>query len=75
MSLIHSERVKLTANWLNAISAASIAVAGFAQLAPFVAGSVAPGSPGSVLWFSTVWIVLGLALHVAARLALRGLKE
>ncbi|MDB5558303.1 MAG: hypothetical protein JWQ36_1237 [Enterovirga sp.] len=75
MSLVHNERIKLTANWLNSISAASMAVGGFAQLAPLAAGSVTPGNPTGVVWFSTVWIVLGLALHVTARILLKRLQE
>ena len=63
MPLVKNEQTKLTASWLNGISAASIAVGGFAQLAPLLTGANAPSGPAGVLWFSTIWIVFGLALH------------
>jgi hypothetical protein len=74
MSLIHNERVKLTANWLNAISAASIAVGGFAQLAPSFTGMVVNSVP-VVSVFSIGWIIFGIAMHLVARVVLGGLRE
>jgi VIT1/CCC1 family predicted Fe2+/Mn2+ transporter len=73
MSLVRNERTKLTASWLNAISAASIAVGGFAQLAPLFSGSSAPSWLVAVLGFG--WILLGFVLHWLARHVLGGLEE
>jgi VIT1/CCC1 family predicted Fe2+/Mn2+ transporter len=75
MSLVRNEQTKLTASWLNAISAASIAVGGFAQLAPVVSGASAATSAATVALFGLVWIILGVAIHWAARRVLRGLQE
>ena len=74
MSLIHNERTKLTANWFNAISAASVAVGAFAQLAPFVVGTT-PASGLAVAGFSLAWLAGGGGLHVVARWLLGRLRE
>ena len=74
MSLIHNERIKLTANWLNSISAASIAVGGFAQLAPLFTGIAAQSVP-IVSVFSIGWIIFGITMHLIARVVLGGLRE
>ena len=75
MSLIRNEQTKLTASWLNAISAASIAVGGFAQLAPLLSGVVVAPRPVLAATFSAIWFGIGGSLHVMARRTLRGLVE
>ena len=75
MSLIHNERMKLTANWLNALSAASIAVGGFAQLAPLFAGVTNAANAWLVLAFGAIWFTFGIVLHGAAHVVLTRLKE
>ena len=74
MSLIDNERTKLTAAWLNAISAAAVAVGGFAQLAPLVSGT-ASTSFTTVAVFGLAWFGFGLVLHLAALWFLGRLKE
>jgi len=73
VSLIENERTKLPASWLNSISAASIAVGGFAQLVPLLGGS--PATQAATGWLSAALIALGLTLHVAARRWLGRLRE
>ena len=73
MSLIRNERTKLTASWLNSISAASIAVGGFAQLAPLVSGTAV--ATWLVALLGCGWIVLGFVLHWLARHVLGRLEE
>jgi hypothetical protein len=75
MSLVRNEQTKLTASWLNAISAASIAVGGFAQLAPLFSGTVVAPSPIGTALFTAVWFAIGFVLHIAGRMMLRRLEE
>ena len=75
MSLIHNERVKYPATWLNTIASAAVVVGVVAPCAAAFYGTsgVAPATPilaiGAVIWFFS-----GLALHLAARRVLGGLR-
>lgn len=77
MSLIHNERVKLLANVLNGAATSSFAVG---VLAPIAAAfySVA-GTPRvslvSIIAGAVIWLLLAIALHLAARRVLGGLRE
>ena len=42
MSLIHNERIKLSATWLNSIAAAAVAVGGIAPSIEAVTGATSP---------------------------------
>ena len=69
MSLVHNERLKLTANWLNTL-AAGIIVTGV--VAPAVAalygvqGASQVGG-GLLVALSAAWFGIGTALHLTAR--------
>lgn len=73
MSLVHNERTKLTATYLNGIAIALFAVGSLGSL---FAGL---NSPSGVTTFTGVLIGICLpvsvALHWVARMVLRGLKE
>ncbi|WP_048710768.1 hypothetical protein [Microvirga massiliensis] len=77
MSLIHNERVKLSASALNGVGVAMIA-AGF--VTPLVAmtfdvpGSAARGALVTTL-AALAWLVAGVSLHLLARRLLGGLQE
>ena len=73
--MIRNEQTKLTASWLNAISAASIAVGGFAQLAPWFSGATVVQSPAVTAIFTGTWFVFGFVLHLSGRLYLKRLVE
>lgn len=75
MSVLHNERVKLTATWLNTLASATATVG---TLAPFasVAYGVGPPNQGlaTLLPGAAVWLSGAFALHLAARHVLRGLQ-
>lgn len=76
MSLIHNERTKLTATWLNTQATALIAAGTFAPAAAVVYGLSQPGV-GAIYIASLMlacW-VLGWCLHLAARAFLGRLHE
>ncbi len=75
MSPVRNEQTKLTASWLTSISAASIAVGGFAQLAPLFSGMAVAPSLGATALFTAVWFAIGFVLHLGGRLVLRRLEE
>ncbi|PYE90122.1 hypothetical protein C7477_102212 [Phyllobacterium leguminum] len=76
--MIHNERWKLTANWLNTVAAGTI-IAG--SLSPLVATTY--GLPTAAALFPAwlivalpfVWISVGIMLHMVARAILGRLKE
>jgi hypothetical protein len=73
MSLIHNERTKLTAAWLNTIAAGSI-IAGV--VAPSVSLTLVEGVPPvRVFLFSLVWLLAGIGLHFVARNILKRLLQ
>jgi len=75
MSLVHNERTKLTAAWLNTLSGAATAAGVIAPLAAtFYSLSAAPVSLGVLSLGAAIWFFAGVGLHFAARYVLRGLK-
>ncbi|HVX73965.1 MAG TPA: hypothetical protein VHB19_14270 [Devosia sp.] len=70
------ERVKLTANLLNALASGTILSA---LIAPYVAiglGNLPPNaSPANLLGLSTFGLVLGVVLHLVARRQFDGLDR
>lgn len=64
MSLIHNERTKLTATFLNGLAVAIIAIGGFA---PFVNGAWGWTKGG-------ICLAAGYGLHLLARAVLKGLQ-
>ena len=72
MSLVHNERIKLTATWLNSIAAAAVAVGG---ISPTIAAASGVMSVGLAAFLVPAWIVGGVGLHFAARAVLGRLKD
>jgi hypothetical protein len=75
MFLVHNERTKLTANWLNALATALVAAGTFAPFAALVYGfsnSAADRSFLAVL--AGICFVGGIALHLGGRVFLRRLR-
>jgi predicted phage tail protein len=73
--LVHNERVKLTAGWLNMLAGASIAT-GF--IAPIVAAWIGLQGTASLtftLALSGIRLILGGCLHLFARAILGRLEE
>ena len=76
MSLLHNERVKLTANWLNTLATATATVGGLAPLASAVYGvNPSPLAYAYLLVVLAIWFFAAVGLHFAARHVLRGLKQ
>lgn len=74
MSLVHNERVKLTATTLNNIAIAAV-VAGFvAPVAGVLYGLAA--APASRFWYlvALAWLATGVILHLASRSLLGELR-
>jgi hypothetical protein len=74
--LVHNERTKLTANWLNTLATATVAAGVFAPLAALIYGVSHPpvaGIPLAVL--AAACFIFGTFLHVLGRLMLRRLRE
>ncbi|WP_267359343.1 MULTISPECIES: hypothetical protein [unclassified Methylobacterium] len=57
MSLIHNERTKLTATWLNSIAAAAVAVGGISPTIAAASGVIGFGLAAILV---PAWIVVGL---------------
>jgi hypothetical protein len=77
MSLIHNERTKLTAAYLNTAATGFFGAGVVAPLAAAVFGLTGPGSPVSTLTLGLgilIFLVASIAIHLAARYALKGLK-
>ncbi len=72
MSLIHDEKTKLTATWLNSIAVAALAIGAIAPIVATVTTSVTLLSATGLAMF---WILIGACLHLAARMILERLKE
>ncbi len=73
MSLVHNERTKLTATYLNGLAIAVFAVGSLSSL--FTALNSANGVTAYTSILAGICIPLSVALHWVARLVLRGLKE
>ena len=68
MSLVHNERVKLTAAWLNGMASAAVAAGVIAPLvAAFYGLTSVPVSTSGLLLGAVLWFAASGALHVAAR--------
>jgi hypothetical protein len=77
MSLIHNERVKLTAGWFNTVAAATIVAGVIAPLAALVFGMPPAGglSWANFLAATLAWLFFGTILHLVARYLLGSLDE
>ena len=78
MNLIDNERAKLTANWLNTLSAGTI-IAGCVTPLVVIAYGLRPGTEpldrAFVFILSFGWISIGVALHLVARVILGRPRE
>lgn len=77
MSLVHNERTKVTAAYLNSAASAFFGAGVVAPLAAAVFGLTGSGSPVSTLTIVigvTIFIVVSIGFHLAARYVLKGLK-
>jgi hypothetical protein len=77
MSVVHNERTKLTATWLNALAAATVVTGVIAPLVAVVFGVSTSGkvSPITFVLATLVWLLLGVILHMLARRILGRLRE
>jgi hypothetical protein len=76
MHLVHNERTKLTATWLNTLAAAIIAAGLFAPLAALLYGLAELRiGPFSVTAMVLVCLLGGLFLHIVGRVVLGRLRE
>ena len=76
MDLIHNERTKLTATWINTLAAAFIAAGAVAPVAAILYGLTAlPIGPGRVTGLAIACAALGVAIHIWARAMLGSLRE
>ena len=72
MSLVHNERTKLSATWVNNLAAGAV-VAGV--ISPMVS-IAARGSPSWLpIVVSVIWLFAGVVLHLMARGILGGLRQ
>jgi hypothetical protein len=76
MSLIHNERLKLTATLLNTLAAATVVTGVIAPLAAVVLGVQAAGRVSTAIFVlaATIWFLFGPTLHFSARYVLGGLR-
>lgn len=72
MTLIHNERIKLSATWLNGLATAAVAVGSIAPSIAAVSGTISPILAGGLALF---WLFVGAGLHLAARALLGRLKD
>jgi hypothetical protein len=62
MSLVHNERVKLTATWLNTLASATATVGVLAPLASIIYGlGPSPMSPAIFVASGAIWFLAALA--------------
>lgn len=76
MSLIHNERTKLTANWLNTLAAGIIVTGAVAPVVAAIYGIPGPSQASYIVLalLTVVWIATGTVLHIAARKLLTRLQ-
>jgi hypothetical protein len=75
VSLVHNERTKLRANWLDRAGTAALTVGVLAPLASTLFGLSPTALPRSTLLLGiAIWFVAGVGLHMAGWFVLRNLK-
>jgi hypothetical protein len=74
MSLVHNERVKLSATALNNTAIATVVTGLIAPAASFAYG-LSTGPSGHLWWLvASAWLSSGVLIHFAARAMLKGLR-
>lgn len=74
MSLIHNERTKYLATFVNTVAAGTIIAGVVAPLIAFTFGMPGPISGGFAIAVSLVWLLVGAALHAMVRIILGRLQ-
>jgi hypothetical protein len=74
MSLIHNERTKLTATYLNGMAIAIFAVGGLAPAFSSLYAETARGRTSTLVALGLICFLGSVALHLIARRLLKGLK-
>jgi hypothetical protein len=76
MNLVHNERIKLTAAWLNTIGAATVVTGVIAPIVALVFGVSTPSRISSVAYLLAIagWLTFGICLHMMARSVLGRLR-
>lgn len=67
MSLVHNERIKYLATWVNTIASAAVVVGCVAPLAASLYGAAGTPAPITLAIGGLLWLLCGLALHLAVR--------
>ena len=76
MFLVHNERIKLTASWLNAIATAVMTAGAFAPAAAWLYGlSSLPVGTFYVTMLAIAGAAVGAGLHISALAMLGRLRE
>ena len=76
MHLVHNEKTKLTATWINTLAAAFIAAGGVAPVAAILYGlSAIPIGLGRLVGLAFGCALVGGAIHLLARAQLERLRE
>lgn len=76
MSLIHNERIKLTANWLNTLATALVATGAIAPVATWLYGfPTATADPLTPGFLSAACSLSGATLHYLARTVIEGMTS
>ena len=75
-NLVHNEKTKLTATWINSLASGSLLVGVATPTAAVIYGPSQMTAPSWAAGLAgLVFILVGLALHLLARALLEGLKE
>ena len=76
MHLVHNERTKLTATWINTLAAAFIAAGAVAPIAAILYGlSAFPVAPERLVGLAIACVAIGVGIHMLARAELGRLRE
>ncbi len=76
MFLVHNERTKLTASWLNTLATALMAAGAFAPVAAWLYGlSALPLGAGYLSALACACLIAGLGLHLIGLSLLGRLRE
>jgi dipeptide/tripeptide permease len=78
LSLVHNERWKLTAAWINAVAAGTVIAGAVTPLVAIAYGLRADTqaiSTGVVILLTLIWISVGIVLHLMARSTLGRLRQ
>jgi protein-S-isoprenylcysteine O-methyltransferase Ste14 len=73
--LIHNERIKYLATWLNAIASAVVVIGVVAPIAAVFYGATGSPSPGILALGGALWLLAGLGLHLGVRRILKRIRS